>query len=168
MGGMLLMQEIAEPRPADCIVVLGCAVRGDTPSPMLARRLNRALEVYREGLADAIIVCGGKGKGENITEAEAMRKYLSDRGIEEGKVLLEDESTNTWANLANARNIMEEKGFKSALIVTSEFHLPRALSYAREMDIAASGAASKTQWHLRLYYSLREIASYVKHWITKK
>lgn len=168
-GGTLLVQEIARSpsdEKKDCLIILGCAVRGDTPSPMLERRLQKGLELYQQGAAPVIIVCGGKGKGENITEAEAMRKYLTKGGVPDRNILPEDESTNTWQNLVNAREIMRENGLQTALIVTSEFHVPRSLSYARELGIKASGAGAHTWWHLRLYYSLREIASNVKHLIT--
>ncbi len=148
---------------ADCIMVLGCALRGDVPSPMLERRLGRGLELYRAGISTDIIVCGGQGDDENRTEAAAMAEYYINHGVPAEDVHREDASANTWENMENAKAIMAEKGFSNAVIVSSEFHLPRIQSFARQMELTAQYAGSKTQPHLRLYYTARECASFAKN-----
>ena len=80
----------AKPRKSDCIIVLGCSIYGTEPSPFLKGRLQHAEKLYREGYARYIIVSGGQGRGEYISEAEAMKSYLIERGIDSEKIIMED------------------------------------------------------------------------------
>ncbi len=133
-----------DPIPSDVIIVLGASIDANgTPMPMLERRLNRALDLYNEGYAPVIIVTGAQGDDEPTTEASAMRAYLIERGVPEDAVLEEDASYNTRENLSNAKMIMEERGLVTALVVTSDYHLWRALSLCADMDIPASGAGAQ-------------------------
>lgn len=116
----------AKPKKSDCIIVLGCAVYGDFPSPFFRERLNRAFELYKKGYARYIVVCGAKGPGENISEAEAGKRYLVEMGVLPKFVLKEDKSFSTYENLLHAKRVMNKKGFKSAIIVSNMFHLERA------------------------------------------
>lgn len=71
----------ARPSASDCAIVLGCGLYGTAPSPFLMARLDEGARLYREGYANRIIVSGGKGPGEDITEADAMKDYLVERGV---------------------------------------------------------------------------------------
>lgn len=119
------------PTAEDTIIVLGCRLYGDIPSPALVRRLNKALELYEMGLAEQLIVSGAMGPGESVTEAYAMRKYLVDRGVQANNIHMEDRSYSTWENLKYSQEIMETHGFTTALLVTSDFHVFRSLTIAR-------------------------------------
>ncbi|BCS80894.1 YdcF family protein [Anaerocellum diazotrophicum] len=148
----------AKPKKSDCIIVLGCAVYGDFPSPFFRERLDRAFELYKKGYARYIIVCGAKGPGENISEAEAGKRYLVERGVLSDFVLKEDKSFSTYENLLHAKRIMNKNGFKSAVIVSNMFHLERACLVARKLKINASfsGVYVEQYLHEEYYGFVRE------------
>ena len=118
---------------ADALIVLGARVMPDGElSTTLLRRVETAYDAYASGLAGALIVCGAQGLDEPVTEASAMYAYLKGRGVPEAAVFEEDQSFNTEENLSNARKIMEDHGMKTAIIVTSDYHLERALWLAQD------------------------------------
>jgi uncharacterized SAM-binding protein YcdF (DUF218 family) len=141
------------------MIVLGCRLYGDVPSPALVHRLEHALNLYELGLTDNVIVSGSMGPGETVTEAYAMKMYLVERGIPRERVYMEDESYSTYENLLYSQMIMQEQGFETALIVSSDFHIFRSLLIARMLGITASGAPASFPPvpGLRTRYVLREI-----------
>lgn len=154
----------ADPSRTDAIVVLGAQVRADgTLSIQLQWRLDKALEIYRNH-PQKIVVCGAKGNDEPVTEAEAMRAYLVANGVPEDQVLMDDSSFNTRQNLANAKKLLPE-GADSILIVTSNYHLPRALAIASDAGLDACGVGSP----IKLVYwpknHFREALAWVKYWL---
>ena len=145
--------------PADCIIVLGARVRPDgTLSDSLRYRCESALAAWQEGLAPALIVCGAQGGDEPMPEAIAMRDWLMAQGVPEEAILVEDASFNTEQNLDNARALMDKRGWKSAVVVTSDYHLQRALWLARDAGIDACGipAESPHPLPMRLKDRVRE------------
>lgn len=154
----------ADPSQTDAIVVLGAQVRADgTLSVQLQWRLDKALEIYRD-YPQLIVVCGAKGMDEPVTEAEAMRVYLVENGVPEDQVLIDDSSFNTRQNLSNAKKLLPE-GAKNVLIVTSNYHLPRALALASDVGLEACGVGSP----IKLVYwpknHFREALAWVKYWL---
>ena len=152
----------ADPSKTDAIVVLGAQVRADgTLSVQLQWRLDKALEIYRSH-PQMIVVCGAKGTDEPVTEAEAMRTYLVANGVPEDQVLMDDTSFNTRQNLANAKKLLPD-GTKNVLIVTSDYHLPRALALASDTGLEACGVGSP----IKLVYwpknHFREALAWVKY-----
>ena len=132
-----------EPEEADCIIVLGAKVNPDrSPSVSLERRVVKALQVYEKGLAPYIIACGGQGSDEPCSEAEAMWDWFMANGVPEDAILLDDTSTSTEENLANAKAIMESNGLKTCIITTNAYHLTRALWLAKDAGLDAQGAAA--------------------------
>uniref|UniRef100_A0A7C5Z241 YdcF family protein n=1 Tax=Caldicellulosiruptor owensensis TaxID=55205 RepID=A0A7C5Z241_9FIRM len=137
-ASIIIFGFFAKPKKSDCIIVLGCAVYGNFPSPFFRERLNRAYELYQRGYARYIIVCGAKGAGENISEAEAGKRYLVEKGVLPEFILKEDKSFSTYENILNAKRIMNRRGFNSAIIVSNMFHLERAYLIAKKLKINAS------------------------------
>ena len=139
-------------RPSDCLIVLGARVRPDgTPSHTLENRCRAALEVWRREQRLAVIVCGGRGEDEPATEASVMRGFLVKAGVPAAHIFSEDTSTNTLENLRNARRIMEARGLCRAAVITSDYHLTRALWIAGDLGIEACGvpaAGSKRCAHV--------------------
>ncbi|MCH3964656.1 MAG: YdcF family protein [Clostridium sp.] len=135
---VIFFGENSKPEKSDCIIVLGCKVYGSTPSPFLAARTDEGLRLYNRGYGSYIIVSGGRGNGENISEAMAMRNYLISRGVDPKRIIMEDKSMSTMDNLTNSSRIMKKEGFKTAIIVSNKFHLKRASLMARKQDINAS------------------------------
>ncbi|MBQ8687782.1 MAG: YdcF family protein [Ruminococcus sp.] len=139
------------------VVVLGCKVKGDVPSLMLKRRLEAAYAYLETNPEVKCIVSGGQGPGENISEAEAMRTYLMEKGIAEERLLLEDKSGNTEENLAFSRTVLEENGLPyEVLIVTDGFHQYRASLLAEEQGLVSYSVSCNTQDILIPTYWVRE------------
>jgi uncharacterized SAM-binding protein YcdF (DUF218 family) len=151
----------------DAVIVLGSGIRGAKIPVMLQRRLEWALAYARKNPRAVIVVTGGKGYGEAIPEAEAMRRYLLAQGIAAGRILIEDRSRNTYENLGNARTILATHfgGRPYAVaMVTSDFHMFRALGIAKRYGIPAKSFNAPLDWYLRPGSFLREALSIVKFW----
>ena len=141
------------------VIVLGCQVRGEIPSVMLAKRLDAAIETLSEYPGTVCVVSGGQGSGEDISEAEAMRRYLVEHGISESRVMTEDRSTSTRENIAFSSEILKERGISRAVIVTSDFHQYRAEVYAERNGLTVGHHSGKTPIFNLANYWVREWAA---------
>jgi len=155
------------PKKSDVIIVLGAQLWGATPSPMLQYRLDKALELFNEGYGDKIIVSGAQGDDELITEALAMKIYLTQKGVPEDVIFEEDNSYSTYQNLYYSNKIMIDNGFKSAIIVTNNFHIHRSLMIANRLNMNVSGGPTKNypNFALTVRYYLREVLAYIKDYV---
>ena len=123
--------------PADYCIVLGARVRGRELTSSLERRLRRAY-IYAVAHPQCILVLsGGKGEGEELSEAEAMYGYLYGRGIRSNRFILEDQSTDTVENIRNSLAIIRQREANTPrepriAIVTSNFHIFRAKHIAEK------------------------------------
>ncbi|MDR3072258.1 MAG: YdcF family protein [Clostridiales Family XIII bacterium] len=140
------------PKPKDCdfILVLGAGlVDGTTVTPLLAKRLDRAIRLYETNGKNAdFIVSGGKGADEKVSEAYAMRQYLLEQNIPEEKIIMEECSKNTLENLRFSKHIMEERNANyQALIVTSNYHVLRTVILAKNIAMNAQGIGCKTAFY---------------------
>ena len=162
--GFVYYQETHLPQivESDVIIVLGAQVKEDgTPSVALERRLTAALESYQEK-AQTIIVCGAQGGNEPRAEGDVMRDWLLARGVPEADVVAETASFNTRENLQNARAIMQERGLTQALVVTSDYHVARALVLCRQAGISATGKGSPSKPEYFIKNHFREGLSWIK------
>ena len=116
------------PEGLDYIIVLGAQVRESGPSIVLRYRLNEAYEYLAENPDTVCIVSGGQGANEPVTEAEAMKKYLVDKGISGERLIEEDRSKNTAQNISNSYKSVSDDS--SVGIVTNNFHVFRAVHIA--------------------------------------
>ena len=132
----------AAPAPSQAILILGTRVYGQEPGPMLQLRLEKALALYRQGFAPYLLVSGGQGADEDISEAAAMRNYLMARDVPAAAILLEDASTSTYENLRNSTAILREKDLNQVIVVTNRSHVFRSLYLARLHGLDASGGAA--------------------------
>lgn len=148
----------------DILIVLGAGlIEGIRPSKTLANRLNKAIEVYKSSSKSSyIVVSGGKGTDEKISEAEAMKQYLIEHEIEENKIIIEDKSNNTYENLKYSKEKIKEK-FKEANLkiafVSSNFHIYRVSIFARQLNITADGIGAKTLYYYYPNSFIREFAA---------
>lgn len=171
IGSILLYHGRQVPDPgADVVVVLGAGLRDGKPSATLRSRLNRASE-YLQGNEDTIVVVtGGLGSGETVTEAAASKEYLLSVGIEESRIYVEDKSTSTLENLSFAKQVLQsqagfEEGSYKTVIVSSDFHLFRALHTAKNLNYDAQGLGNRTQLYIAPNYYLREYVAVVGYYI---
>lgn len=101
---------IPKPKKCDFIIVHGCSINGTEVTPLLKKRLDKAIVWYKKFNKKPIfIVSGGQGKDEIVSEAWAMKKYLIDNEINEKNIIMEDKSTTTLENLKYSKDIMIKK-----------------------------------------------------------
>ena len=166
----VLIQSAANKRPADgadAIIVLGAAVHGDEPALVLKKRLDTAREYWQSNPEARIIVSGGMGSGENVTEASAMKKYLVEKGVPARAVIEEDRSTSTLENFRFSKEILNQifPGEYRAVFVTTSFHVYRAEIAAQAEGLDAKGMAAPFDWYMALNYYLRETAALVRYFL---
>ncbi|MBO5248452.1 MAG: YdcF family protein [Clostridia bacterium] len=151
------------------VIVLGCSVRGETPSLMLRYRLEAALEWMTMHPNSVAVLCGGQGEGEDISEAECMKRWLMQHGIDESRLKKEDTSTNTRENIRNAKKIVDDNTDDptQAVVVSTGFHLFRSKRICESEGFSAYGIAAKMPelpfFHLNYY--CREFASVLKMYL---
>ncbi len=152
-------------RRADFVVVLGSGLKGDRVPPLLAGRLERGLRVHqalerRRKASPVVIVSGGKGSDEQISEAEAMARYLTERGLPDDRLVLEDQSRTTEENLTFSREIMERsRPSYRCIIVTSNYHVFRAAIIARRLGVNGQVTGARTAGYYWPTAMLREFAA---------
>ncbi len=118
---------------ADYVIVLGSQIREDGPSRDYKARLDSAYAYLTENENSIVICTGAKGVNEPISEAQGGKDYLMKKGIPESRILVEDESYNTWQNHENARNMIKDYQNRKILIVSCDYHLFRASYIARKL-----------------------------------
>lgn len=166
--GLVYYWEINVPEPAgyDGIIVLGAQVLpSGEPSVELGRRLDKAMEYYDKNPC-YVVVAGGQGGKEPAAEGDVMREVLLSRGYPQSDIISENQSKDTKENLRFSWEILQELGCTNPMIITSDYHLPRALSIARDEGIIAQGAGSlcRPEWNFWLKNHMREALSWVKYW----
>lgn len=140
-----------EARPADAILVLGTAVWGNQPSPVLRERLNHAIKLYERGYAKYIIFTGGRGKVNEQAESEVSRSYAIENGVKPEHILIEDQSQITEENFKYALAAAKPYELESFIIVSDPLHMKRALMMASELGMTAYSSPTTTS----AYSSLR-------------
>ena len=164
LQGLIISGTRTDDADVDVVIILGAGLRNSVPGLMLASRLDEAV-IYLETRDDIpVIVTGGLGRGESITEAEAMSRYLIARGINESRIWKEEKSTSTRENLIFALDMINEKGLDAQIItvaiISNEFHLYRAKLTAEKIGMNAIGVAAETPGiHRRMLYYFREAFS---------
>ncbi len=147
------------------VIVLGCRVYRTSPSLMLTERLDAAYEYLCEHPKTVCILSGGKGNGEDISEALCMYNYLTKKGVDESRLYLEDKSTSTRENLLYSREIIVSEGLsENVAIVTNEFHQYRASKIAGKLDINVKSINARTAWWLFPTFFIREMWGIMYEW----
>ena len=153
----------------DALIVLGAGIKGEEVGANLEKRLDTAVKYYESNPDCVIVVSGGQGANEDITEALAMERYLTSRGVPQEKIIKEERSTSTVENFAFSKLILDERfgenGYTAAF-VTNTYHICRA-------NMAAEGAGfaelthvhAKTPWYVALPNGLREMLGIVRAWL---
>lgn len=168
----ILMYEAAYRQPPDedagFVIVLGCGLFPDGQLTLsLKNRLDAAYDYLKEHEGSLCIVSGGQGANEPVPEAQAMSGYLRSRGIEPRRILMEDRSDSTLRNLKYSKEIMAQypKQPQTAAIVTSDYHVFRALMVAEQLGIRSFGIPARTNWKIVMACHVREYAAIIKTWL---
>lgn len=155
----------------DAVIVLGAAVHGKTPSLTLKRRLDTAVKYYNQNPEVIIVVSGGKGPQEDITEAEAMKQYLIKKGVVQDNIIKEESATSTYENFLFSKMILDKRfeSEYSVVFITNEYHILRAGACAKQTGIDnVTHAHSNTNLSYIIAGSLRECLAVVKYLVFKK
>lgn len=147
----IFLQIIPRKRDFDYVIIHGAGLLdGGRVSKLLSDRLDKAIEIYsKDPTPPVMIPSGGRGSDETVSEAEAMAGYLIEKGIPEDMIIMEDKSATTYENLLNSKKIIEgREGRKYTVLVTSNYHVYRALRHCRKVGLECTGVGS----HVAFYY----------------
>ncbi|NLB19253.1 MAG: YdcF family protein [Clostridium sp.] len=161
-------------KEADILIILGARLYGEKPSPALMRRIDAGYTYLTQFEDSLVIVSGGTGDGAPISEALAMKRELMNRGIDEARILLEDQSTNTYENITFSQKILEMNQAKLPKdeitfgVVTNSFHVFRGKLIAMQAGLDAVGIPAKTPPTTRLKGYVREYFGILKYFLVDK
>jgi len=166
LEGMIISSSRQKAEPgADYLIVLGAQVRGRVISKSLKKRLDTAYDYLISSPDTIAVVSGGKGPGEDISEAEAMKNYLVNMGLSPSRIIMEDKSTNTVENIRYSRMLFN-KDNPSVVIVTNSFHVFRSVKIAQKQGIEkVRGLAAPSDLILLPNYYIREAAGVLKDFV---
>lgn len=154
------------PYDRDCIIILGCAIRGDgSLTPLLRGRVDSALDFEKTqyektGRHACFVPSGGQGSDEIMSEGEAMENYLLSQGVEQERILREDKSVNTFQNMQFSKEVIEQKlgavDDKKIAFATTNYHVFRGYILSKKNGFEAQGISAKTKWYFFPNAFLRE------------
>lgn len=157
--------KVKESKEYAYLIVLGAHVQGRKVTDSLARRLERAAEYARKHESTTVIVSGGRGKGEEISEAKAMEEYLIRRGIGRERIVKESRSATTKENLEFSKAFVDDLR-RPVAVVSNDFHMYRAVCYAKNSGYEdVSPMAAGTKPILFFNYLVRECFGVWKVWL---
>jgi uncharacterized SAM-binding protein YcdF (DUF218 family) len=125
-----------EARPADAIVVLGAAQYDGRPSPVLRARLDHAVDLYRQGIAKTLVMTGGVGPGDTVSEAVVGARYAAKQGVPASAILTERTGMTTLQSMSHVKAMMEQRGQHSAVLVSDPFHSLRLKLLSKRVGLA--------------------------------
>jgi len=141
---VLVVSQQDERRPAEAIVVLGAAQYNGRPSPVLRARLDHALGLYREELAPLVLVTGGVGRGDTLSEATVARRYLIYHCVPAGAVVAQSEGRTTRASMTAVNAWLRGRGLRRVILVSDPFHMFRLRIEARRTALEAYTSPTET------------------------
>ncbi|MFC6935070.1 YdcF family protein [Actinomadura yumaensis] len=169
VGLRVWYQARQDERPrSDAIIVLGAAQYNGVPSPTLQWRLQHALDLYRHGVAPAIVTVGGRAPGDAFTEAGAGRRWLIGKGVPAAKVVAVPEGRDTLESMKAVGRAYERRHWDSGVIVTDPWHGLRSKRMAEDSGIKAASSPTRSGPSVRtrdtqLHYIVRETGGYLSY-----
>ena len=160
VSAILNLIHIGKGKNLDYIIVLGAGIKGKRVTPLLASRIDKGIELLKYNPSAKLIFSGGMGPREDIPEGVSMADYAKQNGVSEEKIIIEDKSKNTYENLLFSSKLMDKENPNIALVTTS-YHVFRALVFAKKLNIPCIGYGSKTKWYFTLNALIREYIGYL-------
>lgn len=149
----------------NAVMILGCQVHGETPGKELVDRLETALPLIEQNPAVPVIVTGGQGRGEDMTEADCMKQWLLKNGVPAARIYTEIQSDSTRTNFANCAPILRQLGVTDGIaVVTNDYHQYRADIYARREGLSVGHYSTSTRALVLPNYIIRELAALCFVW----
>lgn len=166
LSGLMIKGAVNKPKGNETLIVLGCRVYGENPSLSLRERLDAAYEYLMAHPEAYCVVSGGQGPGEDISEAECMYRYLTEKGIDGTRIFKEDKSTSTRENIAFSMQVMKENELPADIaIATSEYHQYRVSLIAKGLGVRNTAVSGKTApWLFPTFY-VRELYAILYEWV---
>ncbi len=167
-----MYQMLPVKKQVDYIIVLGSGIRSEEVPPLLKSRLDKGLEYYHKNKDAYIVVSGGQGADEPVSEAFAMKKYLLSQGVPDERILVEDRSTTTLENMKFSKEVIaqhwQKAGTPSVLFSTNNYHVLRGAIYARKAGLKAEGVGAPTAFYFLPSALIREYIAMLVHfkWFT--
>ncbi len=163
----LIVRALKKPAAADAdvVIVLGAAVHGSKLSRALQNRLDLAMEYIEESPGSLVVVSGGQGRQEQISEARAMKQYLLSHNVPPEKIITEERSSSTYENFKFSGEILKGIFSKkySAVFVTNDFHVFRAGIAAKAAGIKADGIGCPSPFYIVPNYYMRESLAILRY-----
>lgn len=171
LSGLLNMLHFKKDQGLSYVVVLGAGLSGDKPTPLLRSRIDKGIEVYRNNPGARLIFSGGQGGDEPVPESRAMANYAMEAGVAAEDIIEENRSRNTEENLRFSSALMDDGVKGRFAVVTSSYHLMRALLITRRLKLRCIGYGAVTKLYFSVNAILREYAGYIRDtrrkWIFK-
>lgn len=156
----------------DYILVLGAGLWGDVPSDTLIRRLDGAIELSKVNDNSLIVVSGGQGFGETVTEAEAMERYLVSKGLDKNRIVKEEKATNTSENIIFSKEIIDSiwtsKEKYKVTIITNNFHCFRSKFLSKRAGVNSVTYSVDVQKAIKPAYFIREYFGVIKSYFVDR
>lgn len=152
--------KIDEKRQADTGIILGAGSANGKVSPVFQERINHGIWLYQNGYIKQLIFTGGRGNGQSISDARSAMQYAVSSGVPSSVISIEETSAITQENIQNAKKIMDNHGWKTAIIISDPLHMKRAMLMAEDYKLTAYSSPTPSSkyisWKTKLPFLLRE------------
>ncbi len=169
--GIVNYGKIDEKTYSDVAIILGAGTSNDDVSPVYRERINHGIWLYENGYVDYLILTGGIGEGNGDSDAYVAKQYAISKSVPEQAIFIEEKSTITEENLENAKTIMDENSFNTAIIVSDPLHMKRAMLMADDYGIDACSSPTPTTMYrsfkTKLGFLAREEFFYIGYSIVR-
>ncbi|MBQ8757010.1 MAG: YdcF family protein [Oscillospiraceae bacterium] len=163
--------KVDEKAHCDVAIILGAATSDGEVSPVYRERINHGIWLYENGYVDYLILTGGIGNGNEISDAFAAKQYAIKKGVPEQVIYIEEKSTITEENLEYAKAIMDEHSLDTAIIVSDPLHMKRAMLMASDYGIDACSSPTPTTMYrsakTQIPFLAREVFFYIGYSIVR-
>ncbi len=163
---------IDEAQKVDALVVLGASQWNEKPSPVFKARLDHALDLYQNHYSSKIILTGGIGKREKISESKVGRNYLMQKGIDDQNIFIEEIGHTSWQSLNQVAQILKNQNLNSVILVSHGFHIMRLKKMSKDLKIQAYASPVQRSSTIKnktaeFKYILRESLVYILYLLFK-
>ncbi len=141
----------------DVAIVLGAGTTDGNLSPIFRERLNHSIYLYNKDIIKNVILTGGYGRGQKLSDSEIAKQYCISKGIPNDVIIIEKKSNYTIENLAESKLILDSLGFKSVLLVTDPLHMKRSIDLAKHQNIKAKPSPTKTTMYKSFFPKIKSL-----------